>query len=361
VRLLHSIFASIAILAAYGARAQERSSLDDVARFLAGAVPSPASPLQSLAHKPDWRTTAASFNAAWSGLDHDEIPQIKEWSAHHLSRLPKIVFYLFSGPDFVYVDAFFPNASTYVLAGLEPVGEIPDILTLSEEVRTQGLACVRAPFSHFQDYGIFITAELRAAGKNCELKGTLPLLLVALVHAGKTISSVHFLNIAANGVVLSDEMQSLTGGISGVKIEFADKDHGVRSLYYFNANLSDAGDAAKGFLNFCAELGNGASFLKGASYLLHGANFAQTRNFLLEHSTMIVEDDSGIPLKYLSPDRWLRIPFGDYQTPVSPFQSYFQPDLRALFQSGHPSPLGFGLGYRWRAQELNLPLAVHIR
>lgn len=35
--------------------------------------------------------------------------------------------YMFSGPDFLYATSFFPNASTYVLAGLEPVGEIPDL------------------------------------------------------------------------------------------------------------------------------------------------------------------------------------------------------------------------------------------
>jgi hypothetical protein len=356
--LLHSIFASIAILVAYGAHAQEQSTLDDVARFLAGTIPSVSSPLQPLAREPDWRSAAASFNAGWAGLDRDEIPRIKAWSALHLVQRQKIVFYPFSGPDFIYVDAFFPRASTYILAGLESVGEIPDPLALPAEARTVGLACVRAPFSHFQNYGVFVTADLRASGENCELKGTLPLLLVALAHAGKTIRSIHFLNVGMDGVLLSDQTQNLNGAVAGVKIEFADKDYGVRSLYYFKANLSDASGAASGFLNFCAGLGSGATFLKGASYLLHSASFLQTRNFLLDHSTVIVEDDTGIPFKYLSPDRWSLIPFGDYRTPISPFQSYQQPDLRALFRSGHASPLGFGFGYRWRAQEANLLLAV---
>ena len=35
------------------------------------------------------------------------------------------MFYMFSGPDFLYANAFFPNASTYILCGIEPVGPVP--------------------------------------------------------------------------------------------------------------------------------------------------------------------------------------------------------------------------------------------
>ena len=38
---------------------------------------------------------------------------------------------MFSGPDFLYATSFFPNASTYVLAGLEPTGDIPQLTNLS--------------------------------------------------------------------------------------------------------------------------------------------------------------------------------------------------------------------------------------
>ena len=32
------------------------------------------------------------------------------------------MFYMFSGPDFLYADAFYSKATTYVLSALEPVG-----------------------------------------------------------------------------------------------------------------------------------------------------------------------------------------------------------------------------------------------
>ena len=37
------------------------------------------------------------------------------------------MLYMFSGPDFLYATSFFPSASTYVLAGLEPVGDVPPL------------------------------------------------------------------------------------------------------------------------------------------------------------------------------------------------------------------------------------------
>ena len=41
------------------------------------------------------------------------------------------MFYMFAGPDALHAVAFFPNASTYVLSGLEPAGEIPPLEKLS--------------------------------------------------------------------------------------------------------------------------------------------------------------------------------------------------------------------------------------
>ena len=40
------------------------------------------------------------------------------------------MLYMFGGPDFLYATSFFPNASTYVLAGLEPIGDVPSLTSL---------------------------------------------------------------------------------------------------------------------------------------------------------------------------------------------------------------------------------------
>ena len=45
---------------------------------------------------------------------------------------------MFSGPDFLYVDAFFRNRTTYVLSGLEPVGQVPAITDASRRSLASG-------------------------------------------------------------------------------------------------------------------------------------------------------------------------------------------------------------------------------
>lgn len=349
----------MAVAAVCGARAEGAASFDDTARFLAGIAPSGRSPLAPLARDAVWRTASARFNMGWRGLDQVQLPKIKAWSKKHLTASPSLVRYMFSGPDFIYADAFFSDAATYLLGGLEPVGEVPDVLALPAAERQPALACLRAPFHYFQNYGVFLTAELEATGKNCPFRGSLPLLLVALARAGKSIRAVEFVEIDRHGALLWRRSGDDGAHVKGVRIEFASRSGSVHTLYYFSTDLSNSGvSAGTGFTTFSARLGNGAGLLKAASYLPHQETFSQTRNFLIEQSTFIVQDDSGIPLKYFNPDKWLLRPFGDYRTPVRPFESYDQPDLRKLFRSAQPPPLEFGLGYRWRAEEANLLLAI---
>jgi len=59
------------------------------------------------------------------------------------------MFYMFGGPDFLYANAFFSNATTYVLSGLEPVGQIPDISKLQRGSVVQALRTSRVRFATF--------------------------------------------------------------------------------------------------------------------------------------------------------------------------------------------------------------------
>ncbi len=110
-----------------------------------------------------------------------------------------------------------------------------------------------------------------------------------------------------------------------------------------------------GFLAFCDKLGPADSFIKSASYLLHGGGFTRVRNFLLERSATILQDDSGIPLAYFDAKKWRLQPFGHYVGPISIFPNSYQARLGQLFRNA--TPIDFGLGYRWRKNESNLLLA----
>jgi hypothetical protein len=142
-----------------------------------------------------------------------------------------------------------------------------------------------------------------------------------------------------------------------VEIRF-ESARGSRTLYYFSVDLSNTGAGKEAFLQFCGRLSDGAVLLKGASYLMHERNFSAVRDYVLGHSPVLVQDDSGVPLRYFERDDWRLTPFGTYRNPVAPFASYYQPDLSNLFNTADVRPIEFGFGYHWRADEANLLLAV---
>jgi hypothetical protein len=82
--------------------------------------------------------------------------------------------------------------------------------------------------------------------------------------------------------------------------------------------------------------------------------FNRIRNFILDHSRMIVQDDAGIPLAYFDHDKWNVRLFGNYIGPIEIFKQHYQPRLTDLYRESNPPPLQFNFGYRWNYKESNL-------
>lgn len=340
------------------AKAADKATPDDAARFLAG-LPVPAtSPIARFAAAPGWQQHARAFDAAWRQLEHRQISKIRVWSQQNLKRPGRTLFYMFSGPDFIYADAFFPKAATYVMSGLEPVGRIPDI----SERSLHALPALRASLSTSLNYSFFITKDMRhRLGDGAHLSGTLPILFVSIARAGKTINDVTLVALDNKGMVHPAGQSATLQTSPGVKIVFAGKDGAAQTLYYFRTDVSDSGVKNSGFLRFCETLGRGDGLLKSASYLMHSGNFTKVRDFVLDRSDAIVQDDSGIPVLAFKPDQWQLSPFGKYVGPISIFPGRYQAKLRDIFQRGGAQPIEFGVGYRWRPHESHVLLAVKKR
>ena len=90
------------------------------------------------------------------------------------------------------------------------------------------------------------------------------------------------------------------------------------------------------------------TLLKAASYLMHSNNFSQVRDFLLAHSKIILQDDSGIPYRFFSKDKWNIRHCGRYVGPINRFKEYPQPDLAKENAASKPAPLEFSFGYQWQ-------------
>src|SRR5262245_41243204 len=147
--------AAFVALAPPQAWADPGEKADDVAKILAGLEPSAGSPLAPLTRDPAWQQHAKALKAAGSRLEKERLSRIRTWSAANLTDPKPAVLYMFSGPDFLYVDAFFPGRSTYVLSGLEPIGQIPAIARLPRGSLSPALSGLRASVGTALNYGFF--------------------------------------------------------------------------------------------------------------------------------------------------------------------------------------------------------------
>jgi hypothetical protein len=353
-----AIAAAMLLAAAPGARAADTATADDTARFLAGMQPSADSPLTPLTKDPSWQRHARYFDAAFGQLEQRQMSKIRGWADANLAAPRPTMFYMFSGPDFLYANAFYSKASTYVLSALEPPGPVPDIMKLPRGGIGPALYYVEHSLGSILNFSFFITKQMKVDLRAGDISGTLPILYVFLARSGKTIHAVDLVSLDDNGAVHPATEAAGKNPTRGVRITFAGSDNQERTLYFFSTDLSNSGVKNSGFLKFCATLAPGNSLIKSASYLLHAGNFSTVRDFLLANSATIIQDDSGIPLGDYDPHKWRFFPFGRYAGPINEFPGRYQASYAELFRRSQP--LGFGIGYRWRSNESNLLLSVRL-
>ena len=350
---------AILMLASTGSvRAADIASANDTARFLAGMQPSAGSPLAPLTADPAWQRHARFFDGAFAELDRRQLSRIRAWSQLHLAAPRPTMFYMFSGPDFLYADAFYSKASTYVLSALEPTGPIPDVMKLAGFGVAPALDYVEHSLQSMLSFSFFITKEMKVDLRAGGIGGTMPILYVFLARSGKTIRDVSLIWLDDKGATHEASEAPMSNATRGTRITFVADDGAERTLYYFSTDLSNPGVRSSGFLKFCEPLAPGNSLLKSASYLLHAGNFTVVRDWLLANSSTIIQDDSGIPLARYDPRKWRFFPFGRYAGPIDKFPGRYQERYAELFERSQP--LDFGIGYRWRSFESNVLLSVRV-
>jgi hypothetical protein len=100
--------------------------------------------------------------------------------------------------------------------------------------------------------------------------------------------------------------------------------------------------------------------LKATSYMLHDPGFSRIRSLILDRSALILQDDTGIPWRFLSSGGWDVQLYGDYEQPYGKsFQFRLQRDLRAAYDDPgrRVKPLRFRIGYGAGRVASNLQIA----
>jgi hypothetical protein len=322
------------------------SSLQEQAEFLAG-IPLPRESLLSpLQKSPEYRDHQRLLQEQWAFCRRIRYAVMQQWGREHLALNPAsrgVLRYLFGGPDFLNAYAFFPDTRVMVLGGLEPVGDLPPPEALDPTALGAALKSLDEALHTSLFCGYFITSEMKPQLAKSSFQGVIPVLFTELALTGNIIESTQMIR---------------PFGSPGVQIIYRRPGGPTQTLYYFKADLSN-GKECRNFLSWLGDLGPGSSYLKAASYLLPLDAFSETRNFLLNTSQLILQDDSGIPYRDFKTGEWRIQLFGVYTDPLAIFQRRREPELQVAYGTIYfKGMLPFGAGYHVNANDANLLLAT---
>ncbi|OUJ71591.1 hypothetical protein BXP70_21095 [Hymenobacter crusticola] len=323
------------------------------------------SSLHQLTTRPAWQAFAADAEKSWRNYHQTRTTKIQQWAAAKLDsvhRASATVFYPFSGPDLLNVITLFPTSQTYVLVGLEPVGTIPPPSTLEDSTL---FPAVKASLWSVLNFSFFRTNDMAVNLKSVELDGALPLLMLFAARTDQQVQSLRYVQLNADGQLLPADTTLIHKPgpkvIPGVELKLTAKNGQEKTVYYFSADLSDwkLGITKEAMLRYVRTLGPLTTYVKSATYLMHKIYFSKVRKLILENSRYILQDDSGIAMKYFPPNKWQFTYYGTYRHPINLFSKFYQPELTAAYQDStrKPQPLPFGTGYNWRQNDSNLLLA----
>jgi len=91
---------------------------------------------------------------------------------------------------------------------------------------------------------------------------------------------------------------------------------------------------------------------------MHKSYFSWIRNTCINASSLILQDDSGIPLSKLEESGYKVKLLGNYTRTIPLFSNLFQPDLKERYIQEKPTKLPFTIGYNAQYGECNLQLAT---
>ena len=314
---------------------------DDVARFLAGRPVMRGEMLSSLQRTPEYTAHEAAMRGMWTRLTRNRVARMEDWSQQNIRSGDRVLFYPFGGPDLLHAEALFGNIPTKILMGLEPVGWLPDVEAMSGADVLAALPAYREATRTQMQTGYFITKDMRTDLDASVLRGVTPIVLATISLMGGTVENVSALR---------------AGPYQAVQVDYLNRIGGKRAVVYVSGDLSNGG--FRNYRAFLDSYGRGSTYFKAASYLMHDDYFSQAREYFLGASNHVVQDDSGIPYRFFTPDLWNVNFFGNYQAPIPLFAKHMQNDLREAYLAFPGPALTFGSGYHYQTETANLIHAV---
>ena len=236
--------------------------VNSTARLLAGLAPWHPAHLD-FAKTDAWKEHSSAMQGAWGQLTANRIKPMASWrEATIQSPCPagKTLLYPFSGPDFFNAYWLFPDCDSYVMFGLEHIGELPTIENMNEKQVAKLVADVRTATSDLFDRNYFITENMARQLHTSQLRGVIPLLAIEMALSGMDIlrivpyeiGNAMNLPVSVDGAVVATGTAEGDGEILGkqrplrplksVAIDFRVGDSGkVKRVIYFSIDATDGG------------------------------------------------------------------------------------------------------------------------
>jgi hypothetical protein len=348
--------------------APQSREANDAARFLAGLPGKPGSAFSELENDSAWKVHKAELDKMWSKTESFGLTAMRNFQTQELNgeKVRKsTLFYPFSGPDALMMNVFFPYNSTYVMVGLEPPGTLPSPSQFKKKKSlAEQLAAERNTVNDVLGRSFFITQYMDRQFRGQVTDGLFQPIIHLLVRTNHTILGYRYVRIDDSGKVVEREAVTPTGAPKvanrGVEVDFVDDTtQAVHRLYYFSTNIADDHlKDNKGFTEFVPQLKGMTTYFKATSYMTHRPEFSIIRNLVLDGSSAILQDDSGLPYKLYTNPPWRVQLYGNYDKPIRPFSWLEQKDLRKAYETTGPKPLNFHIGYGLARLPSNLLLAT---
>jgi hypothetical protein len=238
------------------------------------------------------------------------------------------------------------------MMALEPPGKLPALSDLNNDSCYNYFLSIEKSLWSILNFSFFRTNSMKVDLNAHDLNGAVHLITFFIHRTGNKIISI-------DDFPLSNSNEFCNA--KAIKIKYRNnRTNKNAELIYVSADISNpALKNNKCIENLLGSLNPGfTTYIKSASYLLHSDNFSEMRNFILKNASNILQDDSGIPLKYID-NTWDKRFFGTYDKPIPLFKNKFQSDLKETYQtSPNVKPLPFGIGYDYKLNESNLMLFV---
>jgi len=356
-------------------QAAAASNASETALFLAGNPLPKTSELYSYTKSKSYKSYKKQLNNGWKKFQKPNIIKIKKWwTLHSPKKAENDILYPFSGPDIMNALTFFPDADTYTMFGLENPGIIPSPHSMEPHQINAGLNGVRDSLNTILRVNFFRTKGMAKKLGDKSFNGITGLMMIFLVKNDYTVINARKIVIdgksnispwrqSDNSITWQNPPKSKR--IPGIEITFRKGKGKVQRVRYFMLNVIDYAlkTQSPNFIPYLKKDAPYTTVLKSASYLMHNGDikFTKIRAAVLSMSNYIIQDDSGIPLKYLPSSKWKLGFHGVYDNPIPLFANRTQKDFKMEMKEKSTGTLPLSYGYDYKKDQSNLMTAERKR